>query len=111
LIDGTFWTENEMIEAGVGHKAAKDMGHLPQSGEEGMLAKLKEFDQARRILIHINNTNPILDDNSDAHQALTQNGIEVAFDTHPIASFANTGLNALSTTTALQPHQVVSKPG
>jgi len=80
LIDGTFWTENEMSEAGVGHKAAKEMGHLPQSGEEGMLVKLKEFDQARRILIHINNTNPILDSNSDAYETLTQNGIEVAFD-------------------------------
>lgn len=80
LIDGTFWTEDEMITAGVGHKMAKEMGHLPQSGDQGMLEKLKEYAQARRILIHINNTNPILNNQSAEFKVLQDNHIEVAFD-------------------------------
>lgn len=80
LIDGTFWTEDEMLTAGVGHKLAKEMGHLPQSGDQGMLAILKEFSQARRILIHINNTNPILNSESAEFKILEDNHIEVAYD-------------------------------
>lgn len=80
LIDGTFWTEDEMISAGVGTKLAQEMGHLPQSGDHGMIMALNEYPQARRILIHINNTNPILNPNSEAFKILTQQGIEVAQD-------------------------------
>jgi pyrroloquinoline quinone biosynthesis protein B len=80
LVDGTFWTENEMIDIGVGTKPAKTMGHLPQTGEQGMLSELKKFNQARRILIHINNTNPLLNSDSDAYQQCRENGIEVAYD-------------------------------
>ena len=56
------------------------MGHLPQSGEHGMMAELKDYERARRILIHINNTNPILNPASAEYQQLTEQGIEVAFD-------------------------------
>jgi pyrroloquinoline quinone biosynthesis protein B len=56
------------------------MGHLPQSGDDGMLNALKQFPQARKILIHINNTNPILDEQSWQRKELTAQQIEVAYD-------------------------------
>jgi pyrroloquinoline quinone biosynthesis protein B len=81
MVDGTFWSNNEMIELGVSSKAARDIGHLPQSGSGGMLDWLDELPkQVRRILIHINNTNPILDENSAQRAELARRGIEVAYD-------------------------------
>ncbi|WP_269620945.1 pyrroloquinoline quinone biosynthesis protein PqqB [Zhongshania sp. BJYM1] len=80
LVDGTFWREDEMIFAGVGTKLAKEMGHLPQSGHGGMIEMLRCFPEQRKILIHINNTNPILDENSPERAILANEGIEVAFD-------------------------------
>ncbi|MFT3956154.1 MAG: pyrroloquinoline quinone biosynthesis protein PqqB [Piscinibacter sp.] len=65
LVDGTFWTDDEMIGLGLSKKTARDIGHLPQSGEGGMIAWLDRLPAAtRRFLIHINNTNPILDEDS-----------------------------------------------
>jgi pyrroloquinoline quinone biosynthesis protein B len=89
LVDGTFWRADEMIELGFSSKSAADMGHLPQSGETGMIAVLDSLDARReawrktarrKILIHINNTNPILDDDSEQRALLARHGIEVAFD-------------------------------
>ena len=80
LVDGTFYTETEMIDQGVGIKPAATMGHLPQSGPDGMLAWLAQFPDTRRVLIHINNTNPILDPDSAERAAVEQAGVEVAFD-------------------------------
>lgn len=80
LVDGTFWSEDEMAVAGVGTKLAREMGHLPQSGGDGMIQALKQFPQARKILIHINNTNPILDEQSWQRQELNRQEIEVAYD-------------------------------
>ncbi len=80
LVDGTFWREDEMIHAGVGTKLAGEMGHLPQSGPQGMIALLQRFREQRRVLIHINNTNPILDEDSAERLALEAEGIEVASD-------------------------------
>jgi pyrroloquinoline quinone biosynthesis protein B len=80
LVDGTFWREDEMTFAEVGHKSAADMGHLPQSGPGGMIEKLDGVGKPRKILIHINNTNPILDELSDERRKLDEHGIEVAFD-------------------------------
>ena len=80
LIDGTFWEEDDMQRAGVGSKRAADMGHLPQNGPDGMIAALKPYQQARQVLIHINNTNPILDDNGPERAVLSAAGIELAFD-------------------------------
>ncbi|HEX3133059.1 MAG TPA: pyrroloquinoline quinone biosynthesis protein B, partial [Planctomycetota bacterium] len=57
-----------------------EMGHLPQSGPGGMIEALRGFPQLRKILIHINNTNPILDEDSPERRVLTDAGIEVAFD-------------------------------
>ncbi len=88
LVDGTFWSENEMIEHGFSGKRAADMGHLPQTGAQGMIAVLDSLNAhvnahvkpRRKILIHINNTNPILDDDSEQRALLRRHGIEVAFD-------------------------------
>jgi len=80
LVDGTFWTDDEMIRQGVGHKRAREIGHLPQSGAGGMIEQLRAFPNARRILIHINNTNPILDEDSAERAVLEREGIEVAYD-------------------------------
>ena len=80
LIDGTFWQEDEMAVNGVGKKAAKDMGHLPQSGKGGMIEQLKAYEKSRKVLIHINNTNPILVNNSAERGVLDKEGIEVAYD-------------------------------
>jgi pyrroloquinoline quinone biosynthesis protein B len=81
LVDGTFWTEDEMIALGVSRKRAREIGHLPQSGSGGMLEWLQKLPQAtRRILIHVNNTNPILDEDSHARAELMRRGVEVAWD-------------------------------
>ena len=80
LVDGTFWTDDEMICQKAGIKRAQDMGHLAQSGPGGMLETLNTIDNTRKILIHINNTNPILDEDSEQRQILDQAGIEVAYD-------------------------------
>lgn len=81
LVDGTFWTDDEMVSQGISHKRARDIGHLPQAGPGGMLEVLSRLKQdTRRILIHINNTNPILDDESAERRQLDAAGIEVAYD-------------------------------
>jgi pyrroloquinoline quinone biosynthesis protein B len=86
LVDGTFWRQDEMTELGFSSKSAADMGHLPQSGAGGMIAVLDALEEhagkkeRRKILIHINNTNPILDEDSAQRAVLARHGIEVAFD-------------------------------
>ena len=81
LVDGTFWTDDEMLALGRAHKRARDMGHLPQSGAGGMLEWLERLAPGtRRILIHVNNTNPILDEDSPERAALVRRGIEVGWD-------------------------------
>ena len=81
LVDGTFWTDDEMIVQGLGKKTARQMGHLPQSGRGGMIETLQRLPSAaRKVLIHINNSNPILCDDSPERRILTDAGIEVAHD-------------------------------
>ncbi len=86
MVDGTFWTDDEMVELGVSRKRARDIGHLPQSGADGMLQWLDRLPATtRRILIHINNTNPILDESSAPAAELRSRAVEVAFDGMEIA--------------------------
>ena len=80
MVDGTFWTDDEMIRMGISKKRARDIGHLPQSGDGGMISVLKPLRASRKILIHINNTNPILDEDSPERAELSRAGIEVAYD-------------------------------
>lgn len=81
LVDGTLWSDDEMIALGASKKSSRDMGHLPLSGADGMLEWLDKLPGAtRKVLIHINNTNPILDEASPQRAELERRGIEVAFD-------------------------------
>ena len=86
LIDGTFWSDDEMADLGVSRKRARDLGHLPQTGPGGMLEWLGRLPPAtRRVFIHVNNTNPILDEDSAQRAELAHRGIEVAWDGLEIA--------------------------
>ncbi|CAN0624971.1 Coenzyme PQQ synthesis protein B [Burkholderia multivorans] len=84
LVDGTFWTGTEMIDLGLSSKHAADMGHLAQSGGDGQPGMIDWLDalpaRTRKVLTHINNTNPILDPNSAEHACLRAHGIDVAHD-------------------------------
>lgn len=81
LVDGTFWSDDEMPRLKLSHKSARDIGHLPQSGEGGMIEWMRKLPPAtRRLLIHINNTNPILDEDSAQRAALRGERIEVCED-------------------------------
>lgn len=80
LVDGTFWTDDEMCTQNISHKKAREIGHLPQSGPGGMIEVLNQVENTRKILIHINNTNPILDEDSEERKTLDAVGIEVSYD-------------------------------
>lgn len=81
LVDGTFWTDDEMPALGIAPKRAREIGHLPQSGPGGMIEWMAKLPSTtKRWLIHINNTNPILDEDSPERAALTRAGIGVCED-------------------------------
>ncbi|MGM0953060.1 MAG: pyrroloquinoline quinone biosynthesis protein PqqB [Pseudomonadota bacterium] len=80
LVDGTVWHDDEMIRQEVGTKTGQQMGHLAQAGEGGMIELLDSMPASRKILIHINNTNPILDEDSPERAELAEHGIEVSRD-------------------------------
>jgi pyrroloquinoline quinone biosynthesis protein B len=80
MVDGTFWTNTEMIDMGLMTKTARSIGHLPHSGEGGMMEALSPYKKACKVLIHINNTNPILREDSAERAELERHGIEVAYD-------------------------------
>jgi len=80
LVDGTVWTNDEMSRHGISDKLASEMGHLDQSSKGGIKDTLSRLKKPRKILIHINNTNPILDEDSPERKQLDDAGIEVSFD-------------------------------
>jgi pyrroloquinoline quinone biosynthesis protein B len=80
ILDGTFWTDNELIVVRGSGKTAREIGHLPLSGPDGMLAQIPASYHGRRVLIHLNNTNPALDEASAASRTLRDAGWEVAYD-------------------------------
>jgi pyrroloquinoline quinone biosynthesis protein B len=80
LVDGTLWRDDEMRHCEVGEKLGSEMGHLPQSGPGGMIEVLDGLSGPRKVLIHINNTNPILDVDSAERAELGRHEIEVAWD-------------------------------
>src|ERR1044071_3424946 len=69
LFDGTLYTDDEMIRAGLGEKTGRRMGHMPVDGPDGSIAALQGL-KARRIFVHINNTNPMLIDGSPQRQQI-----------------------------------------
>lgn len=80
LVDGTMWTDDEMSKHGISNKLASEMGHLDQSSKGGIMETLNSLEKPRKILIHINNTNPILDEESAERKQLDELGIEVSYD-------------------------------
>jgi pyrroloquinoline quinone biosynthesis protein B len=80
LLDGTFWKDDELIQAKRSRKTAREMGHLPLSGEKGMLKQPFHLGKTKRVLIHINNTNPILREDSPENHAVRDAGWEIAYD-------------------------------
>jgi len=85
FFDGTFWSNDELIALGLGRQRAEDMAHLPVGGPGGSLAALGDDRTGRRVYIHINNTNPILRDDSPERAAVEAAGWTVAHDGLEIA--------------------------
>jgi pyrroloquinoline quinone biosynthesis protein B len=80
FLDGTFWHDDELTRATGSGKSARVIGHLPLSGENGLLEQFSGFGRGRRILIHINNTNPLLDEKSSEYREVRELGWEIAHD-------------------------------
>jgi pyrroloquinoline quinone biosynthesis protein B len=80
LVDGTCWHDDELIRLGLASKTSREMGHLPIDGPGGSLEQLTPLPIERKIYIHMNNTNPILLDDSPERRTVEQHGMEVAMD-------------------------------
>ena len=80
LFDGTLWADDEMIRSETGTKTGARMGHMSLSGPDGTLAAFAPLGVRRKILIHINNTNPVLLDDAAERAAVEAAGWEVAYD-------------------------------
>ncbi len=80
FLDGTFWSDDELIRATGSGKTARAIGHLPLSGADGLLRQFSGAGRGRRVLIHINNTNPILDEESAEYHQVREMGWEIAHD-------------------------------
>ncbi|HVN18780.1 MAG TPA: pyrroloquinoline quinone biosynthesis protein PqqB [Dongiaceae bacterium] len=80
LLDGTFWSNDELIELQGSGQTAREMGHIPVSGEDGTLRALSGLTKPRKIYIHINNTNPMLNEQSEQYRTVRNMGWELAED-------------------------------
>jgi pyrroloquinoline quinone biosynthesis protein B len=85
FFDGTFWSSDELPALGLGTARAEDMAHLPVGGRQGSLAMLAGVRAPRRIYIHLNNTNPLLRDDSPERQAAQAQGWDIASDGMEVA--------------------------
>ncbi len=81
FFDGTTWIDDEMIQTGCGVKTGQRMGHMCMDGPDGSIAAFQDLDVKRKIFIHINNTNPVLLENSPQRASANQAGWEVGYDT------------------------------
>ncbi len=80
LFDGTLWDDGEMIRAGLGAKSGRRMGHMSVAGPDGTMAGFDGLNVERKVLIHINNSNPVLLEDSPERAAASARGWEVACD-------------------------------
>jgi pyrroloquinoline quinone biosynthesis protein B len=80
FLDGTFWLGDELRELGVSELHASDMGHLPVSGPDGSAERFARSPARRKVYVHINNSNPMLIEDSPERRKLTDLGIEIGFD-------------------------------
>jgi pyrroloquinoline quinone biosynthesis protein B len=85
FFDGTLWDDDEMVRAGLGPKTGRRMGHMSVSGPQGTMAAFEPLGVARKILIHINNSNPVLLADSPEHAAVRRQGWTVAHDGMEVA--------------------------
>jgi pyrroloquinoline quinone biosynthesis protein B len=80
FFDGTLWRDDEMIRAGIGEKTGRRMGHISMSGEGGAIAAFRDLGVRRRVFIHINNSNPVLLEDSAERREAEAAGWEIAYD-------------------------------
>ncbi len=80
LFDGTLYTDDEMLTQGLLNKTGKRMGHISISGPDGSIAAFKDLGVGRKIYVHINNSNPVLDETSPERRATEAAGWEVGYD-------------------------------
>jgi pyrroloquinoline quinone biosynthesis protein B len=80
LFDGTFWSDDELIQVQGSGATAREMGHVPVSGPDGSLRKLAGLHRPRKVFIHINNTNPMLDESGPQFREVRGAGWEIAED-------------------------------
>jgi pyrroloquinoline quinone biosynthesis protein B len=80
FFDGTLFTDDEMIEQGLLNKTGARMGHISMSGDAGSITAFSKLGVGRLIYVHINNSNPVLDENSPARKAIDCAGWEVGYD-------------------------------
>lgn len=80
LFDGTLWRDDEMIRLGLGSKSGRRMGHMSLTGPEGTIGAFEGLGVKRKILVHINNSNPVLLADSSERAALEAAGWEVGYD-------------------------------
>lgn len=80
LFDGTLFHDDEMLRAGLGPKTGKRMGHISMAGEQGSLRAWQDAAINQKIYVHINNSNPVLDDHAPERQMVEKAGWQVAFD-------------------------------
>ena len=80
FFDGTLYTDDEMVRMGLMQKTGARMGHMSISGPEGSIAALAPLGVGRKVYVHINNSNPVLDDNSPERRATEAAGWEVGYD-------------------------------
>ena len=85
LFDGTLYADDEMIAQGLSEKTGKRMGHISMAGPEGSLAAFAPLAVTRRVYVHLNNSNPVLRDDSPERAEVERAGWEVAFDGMEIA--------------------------
>ncbi len=78
--DGTFWSDDELHALGIAAPSARAMGHAPLAGPDGSLGRLPHLGAKRTVLVHINNTNPILASDSPERAQVTAAGVEIGED-------------------------------
>ncbi|MBV8536328.1 MAG: pyrroloquinoline quinone biosynthesis protein B, partial [Alphaproteobacteria bacterium] len=77
---GTLWTDDEMIRLGLGAKTGRRMGHISVADPDGAIAAFRDLGVARKVFVHINNSNPMLIEGSAERRAAAAAGWEVAYD-------------------------------
>ena len=92
LFDGTFWSDDELIRVQGSGSTAREMGHIPVSGAEGSLRKLAGLRHPRKVFVHVNNTNPMLDESGPEYRGSSRCGLGGGGGRMAIRSVGGSGL-------------------